>query len=355
MELHPGGSWHTCQGVAPPHRLGSGRGALARGHQPPGRGGCAPRRRDSRRGRADRERRPARAVRSTSSASPTASTATPTRRRARPRSWAGSGPRRPGTPLRCSARTASCDSSWRTARWTARRSPSPRGSSRPSGTGAGRVIVAPWRQTATPTTRPSATRRPRQRVVREPDLWEYPVWFWHWASPDEAPGRAAPVRARRGARGRKHARHPGPREPGRAAVGPEGDETLLTEEMLAHFEDGPEHYLRRPRRSARTTPSTGSTRRRRTRGGGVAVVRAAQARPRPGDAATPGLRPGPGDRLLDRRTRRGAGVALQARAGGRPVQRCARGSTPQVRGPRARRRGAGSTCHTTGPRTPPST
>ena len=89
---------------------------------------------------------------------------------------------------------------------------------------------------------------------------------------------AAPVRARRAGLSAKrrairaHASQVAP------LSDLEGDETLLTEEMLAHFEDGPEHYLRT---SSGGLP--GRLARPAARGGGgpvgsrVAVVRAAQA------------------------------------------------------------------------------
>ena len=115
------------------------------------------------------------------------------------------------------------------------------------GDGRGTVIVAPWRRDGHPdheaVGHASATAARRTGA----DLWEYPVWFWHWGSPDEAPWPSLHPwvldEETLGIKMRAIRAHASQVAPLSAL---EGDETLLTEEMLAHFVDGPEHYLRTP-------------------------------------------------------------------------------------------------------------
>jgi LmbE family N-acetylglucosaminyl deacetylase len=113
------------------------------------------------------------------------------------------------------------------------------------GEGPRAVVVAPWRRDGHPdheaAGRAAATAARRTGV----DLWEYPIWYWHWAEPAQAPwSRMArfeldehALQAKRAAI-RAHA----------SQVAPlselAGDETLLPQELLAHFVDGPEHYIR---------------------------------------------------------------------------------------------------------------
>jgi LmbE family N-acetylglucosaminyl deacetylase len=113
------------------------------------------------------------------------------------------------------------------------------------GDGCGTVLVAPWRRDGHPDH--EAVGRAAAAAARHTgaELWEYPIWFWHWAHPEEGPwsqlhpfelddeALAAKARAIR-----THASQVGP------LSSLEGDETLLPPEMLAHFADGPEHYLR---------------------------------------------------------------------------------------------------------------
>jgi LmbE family N-acetylglucosaminyl deacetylase len=113
------------------------------------------------------------------------------------------------------------------------------------GSGRGTVIVAPWRRDGHPDH--EAAGRAAAAAARRTgaDLWEYPVWFWHWGRPDEAPWeRLHPfvldehaVTAKRHAIG-AHASQVAP------LSDLAGDETLLPAEMLAHFEGTREHYLR---------------------------------------------------------------------------------------------------------------
>jgi LmbE family N-acetylglucosaminyl deacetylase len=113
------------------------------------------------------------------------------------------------------------------------------------GDGRGAVIVAPWRRDGHPDH--EAAGRAAAAAARRTgaDLWEYPVWFWHWGDPAEAPwSHLHPFvvdevagQAKRNAI-RAHVSQVSPLSP------LEGDETLLPSELLAHFEDGPEHYVR---------------------------------------------------------------------------------------------------------------
>jgi LmbE family N-acetylglucosaminyl deacetylase len=75
-------------------------------------------------------------------------------------------------------------------------------------------------------------------------LWEYPIWFWHWAQPDDAPwtqwrtftGGDEEWRAKRAA----IAAHESQVAPLSDAP---GDETLLRPDILEYFETGPEHFV----------------------------------------------------------------------------------------------------------------
>ena len=53
------------------------------------------------------------------------------------------------------------------------------------GDGVGTVIVAPWRQDGHPEAAGRAAAATARRAGA--DLWEFPVWFWHWGDPVEAP------------------------------------------------------------------------------------------------------------------------------------------------------------------------
>ena len=115
------------------------------------------------------------------------------------------------------------------------------------GDGRGTVIVAPWRRDGHPDHEVVGHAAAAAARRTGADLWEYPVWFWHWASPDEAPWPSLHPfvldEETLGVKQRAIQAHASQVTPLSAL---EGDETLLTEEMLAHFEDGPEHYLRTP-------------------------------------------------------------------------------------------------------------
>jgi LmbE family N-acetylglucosaminyl deacetylase/SAM-dependent methyltransferase len=113
------------------------------------------------------------------------------------------------------------------------------------GDGREAVIVSPWRRDGHPDH--EAAGRAAAAAARRTgaDLWEYPVWFWHWGLPDEAPWSSLhpfgldedAIRSKRAA----IQAHRSQVEPLSALM---GDETLLPASLLAHFVDGPEHYLR---------------------------------------------------------------------------------------------------------------
>ncbi len=113
------------------------------------------------------------------------------------------------------------------------------------GDGRTTVIVAPWRRDGHPDHEVAGRAAAAAARRTGADLWEYPVWFWHQAHPEDAPWSMlhpfALDPAAREAKGdaiRAHA----------SQVSPlshlPGDETLLPAEFVAHFEDGPEHFLR---------------------------------------------------------------------------------------------------------------
>jgi LmbE family N-acetylglucosaminyl deacetylase len=113
------------------------------------------------------------------------------------------------------------------------------------GDGQGTVIVAPWRRDGHPDHEGAGRAAAAAARRTGADLWEYPVWFWHWGHPDEAPWTLlhpfaldeAALQAK-GAAIRAHASQVAP------LSDLDGDQTLLPPELLAHFTDSPEHYLR---------------------------------------------------------------------------------------------------------------
>jgi LmbE family N-acetylglucosaminyl deacetylase/SAM-dependent methyltransferase len=115
------------------------------------------------------------------------------------------------------------------------------------GDGRRTLVVAPWRHDGHPdheaagTAAAAATQRTGARLV------EYPIWFWHWAGPGEAPPDGFSTwplsDAARAAKARALAAH-------RSQVAPlsdqPGDETLLGEDLLAHFLGPVETYVVHP-------------------------------------------------------------------------------------------------------------
>ncbi len=115
------------------------------------------------------------------------------------------------------------------------------------GDGRRTVIVAPWRRDGHPDH--EAAGRAAAVAARRTgaDLWEYPVWFWHWGSPDEAPWPSLhPFHLEAEALRAKASAVQAHTSQVRPLSALEGDETLLGPELLAHFADSPEHFLRTP-------------------------------------------------------------------------------------------------------------
>ncbi len=107
------------------------------------------------------------------------------------------------------------------------------------------MVVAPWRRDGHPDH--EAAGRAAAAAARRTgaDLWEFPIWFWHWGLPAEAPWTllhpfALDEPAVR-AKAQAVEAHVTQVQPLSALS---GDETLLVPEMLAHFEGSHEHFLR---------------------------------------------------------------------------------------------------------------
>jgi len=113
------------------------------------------------------------------------------------------------------------------------------------GDGRRTVILAPWRRDGHPDHEGAGRAAAAAARRTGADLWEYPLWFWHYGQPEDAPWAMLhpfaldepALQAKREAI-RAHASQVAP------LSDLAGDETLLPADFLAHFEDGPEHYLR---------------------------------------------------------------------------------------------------------------
>ena len=112
------------------------------------------------------------------------------------------------------------------------------------GDGAGTLVAAPWRHDGHPDH--EAAGRAAATAARRTDaaLVEYPVWWWHWGTPADAPWssiRRLELTDR--ARSRKHqaiAAHTSQVLP---LSDQTGDELMLHPEFLAHFHGSVEVYL----------------------------------------------------------------------------------------------------------------
>jgi len=112
------------------------------------------------------------------------------------------------------------------------------------GDGAGTLVAAPWRRDGHPDH--EAAGRAAATAARRTDatLVEYPVWWWHWGVPADAPW---PALRRLGltdtARARKHRAIAAHSSQVLALSDQEGDEVLLHPGFLAHFHGSVEVYV----------------------------------------------------------------------------------------------------------------
>jgi len=110
--------------------------------------------------------------------------------------------------------------------------------------GAGTLVAAPWRRDGHPDH--EAAGRAAATAARRTDatLVEYPVWWWHWGVPADAPwGAIRRLELSDSARGRKHraiAAHSSQVLPLSEQV---GDEVMLHPGFLAHFHGSVEVYV----------------------------------------------------------------------------------------------------------------
>lgn len=109
------------------------------------------------------------------------------------------------------------------------------------------LLLAPWRHDGHPDHEAAGVAAAAAAWRTDAALLEYPVWWWHWSDPQDAPWAAlrrlplsGPARERRG---RAIAAH---RSQVRPLSDRPGDEVLLTAEMLAHFEGSDELFVAEP-------------------------------------------------------------------------------------------------------------
>ena len=158
------------------------------------------------------------------------------------------------------------------------------------GDGDGTLVAAPWRHDGHPDH--EAAGRAAAVAARRTDasLVEYPIWWWHWGAPDDAPWQTM--------RRLDLARAPAPASATRSPPTPPRSRPLsdLAGRRGAP-RTGPAGALRAPGRAVRPRRASGHRPRRpaphpqRPVGGRRAVVRGAQARPHAGDAAAPAPSP----------------------------------------------------------------
>lgn len=112
------------------------------------------------------------------------------------------------------------------------------------GDGRRTLLVAPWRRDAHPDHEAAGRAAATASVRTGARLLEYPVWFWHWGDPEDAPWpdlRALTLDdADRDARARAQAAHHSQVVPLSDRA---GDEVLLGPELLEHFAGPREHYV----------------------------------------------------------------------------------------------------------------
>ena len=116
------------------------------------------------------------------------------------------------------------------------------------GNGSGTLIVAPWRHDGHPDH--EAAGRAAATAARRTDasLVEYPIWWWHWATPDDAPwSELRRFDLDDAARGHKRDAVAAHVSQVRPLSDEPGDEVLLSPDFLAHFAGPVEHFVAGPR------------------------------------------------------------------------------------------------------------
>jgi LmbE family N-acetylglucosaminyl deacetylase/SAM-dependent methyltransferase len=115
------------------------------------------------------------------------------------------------------------------------------------GDGRETVLVAPWREDGHPDHEAAGHAAATAARRTDAELWEYPVWFWHWGRPDDQRSRRLRVLPLPeecvAAKRASIASHISQVEP---LSGLAGDEALLSPTVLAHFEGHQEWFLVTP-------------------------------------------------------------------------------------------------------------
>lgn len=115
------------------------------------------------------------------------------------------------------------------------------------GDGRGCLLVAPWRHDGHGDHEAAGTAAATAAARSGAELWEYPVWFWHWGRPEQAPWddlRVLDLDAD------EHLAKAAAQAAHRSQVAPlsdrPGDEVLLGPGLLAHFAGAREVYVLQP-------------------------------------------------------------------------------------------------------------
>ena len=113
--------------------------------------------------------------------------------------------------------------------------------------GRGTLLVAPWRRDGHPDHEAAGRAAAAAAVRTSSTLREYPIWWWHWATPDETPwAELRELRLmgpERRAKVRAQAAHVTQVTP---LSDRPGDEVLLGADFLTHFEGDRELYVATP-------------------------------------------------------------------------------------------------------------
>ncbi|WP_151083376.1 PIG-L family deacetylase [Nocardioides cynanchi] len=115
------------------------------------------------------------------------------------------------------------------------------------GDGRDAVVVAPWSEDGHPDH--EAVGRAAAATARRTgaQLWEFPIWLWHWSTPsDPRARRLRPLALDAPAAERKQRAIAAHASQVSALSSLEGDETLLTPSLLAHFAGGHEWFVITP-------------------------------------------------------------------------------------------------------------